>query len=56
MDENRLRAYLNLIQLLLIRPAEKKGEQLQEHSEFVDSGLIEVMQEVASQMASALNS
>jgi hypothetical protein len=56
MDENRLRADLNLIQLLLIRPAEQEREQLQEHSEFVDSGLIQVMQQVASQMAITLNS
>ncbi|WP_445246740.1 hypothetical protein [Microcoleus sp. OTE_8_concoct_300] len=51
MDENRLRAYLNLIQLLLSCPAEEEGEQLQEHSEFVDSGLIKVMQQVPSRMA-----
>ena len=51
MDENRLRAYLNLIQLLLSCPAGEEGELLQEHSEFVDSGLIEVMQQVASRMA-----
>jgi len=51
MDENRLRAYLNLIQLLLSCPAGGEGELLQEHSEFVDSGLIEVMQQEASRMA-----
>ncbi len=51
MDENRVRAYLNLIQLLLSCPAGEEGELLQEHSEFVDSGLIEVMQQEASRMA-----
>jgi CHAT domain-containing protein len=51
MDENRVRAYLNLIQLLLTCPAGEEGNVLQDHSEFVDSGLIEVMQEVASRMA-----
>ena len=51
MDENRVRAYQNLIQLLLTCPAGEEGNVLQEHSEFVDSGLIEVMQEVASRMA-----
>ncbi|MBD0308121.1 MAG: tetratricopeptide repeat protein, partial [Microcoleus sp. T1-bin1] len=51
MDENRVRAYLNLIQLLLTCPAGEEGNVLQQHSEFVDSGLIEVMQQVASRMA-----
>ncbi|WP_293366703.1 CHAT domain-containing protein [Microcoleus sp. CAWBG50] len=51
MDENRVRAYLNLIQLLLSCPAGEEGNVLQDHSELVDSGLIEVMQEVASRMA-----
>ncbi len=51
MDENRVRAYLNLIQLLLSCPAGEEGELLQENSEFVDSGLIEVMQQEASRMA-----
>jgi CHAT domain-containing protein/DUF2075 family protein len=51
MDENRVRSYLNLIQLLLSCPSGEEGNVLQEHSEFVDSGLIEVMQEVASRMA-----
>jgi tetratricopeptide (TPR) repeat protein len=37
--------------LLLSCPAGEEGELLQEHSEFVDSGLIEVMQQVASRMA-----
>ena len=51
MDESRAQAYLNLIQLLLSCPAGEEGELLQEHSEFVDSGLIEVMQQEASRMA-----
>src|SRR6476620_598191 len=50
MDENRVRAYLNLIQLLLSCPAVEEGNVLQQHSEFVDSGLIEVMQQMASRM------
>jgi hypothetical protein len=48
MDENRLRAYLNLIQLLLTCPAGEEREVLQEDSEFVDSGLIEVNEQVGS--------
>jgi len=51
MDENQVRAYLNLIQLLLTCPAGEEGNILQDHWKFVDSGLIEVMQEVASRMA-----
>lgn len=51
MDENRLRAYLNLIQLLLTCPAGEEENVLQKHCELVDSGLIEVMQQEASRMA-----
>ena len=51
MDENRLQSYLNLIQSLLTCPSGQEMKLLQEHSELVDSGLIEVMQQVASQMA-----
>ncbi|MEG5061634.1 CHAT domain-containing protein [Microcoleus sp. A2-C5] len=51
MDENRLPSYMNLIQLLLSCPAGKEMELLQEHSELIDSGLIEVMQQEASRMA-----
>jgi CHAT domain-containing protein/tetratricopeptide (TPR) repeat protein len=51
MDENRLQSYLNLIQSLLTCPSGQEMELLQEHSELIDSDLIEVMQQVASQMA-----
>ena len=51
MDENRLQSYLNLIQSLLTCPSGEEMELLQEHSELIDSDLIEVMQQVASQMA-----
>ena len=51
MDENRVRAYLNLIQSLLTCPSGAELELLQEHSELLDSNLIEVMQQVASRMA-----
>ncbi|MEG4635885.1 CHAT domain-containing tetratricopeptide repeat protein [Microcoleus sp. Aus8_D4] len=51
MDENRLRSHLNLIQSLLTCPSGAEMELLQEHSELIDSDLIEVMQQVASRMA-----
>ena len=51
MDENRLRAYMNLIQSLLTCPSGQEMELLQEHSELIDSDLIEVMQQEASRMA-----
>ncbi len=51
MDENRLQSYLNLIQSLLNFWSGEEIELLQEHSELIDSDLIEVMQQVASRMA-----
>ncbi len=51
MDENRLQSYLNLIQSLLTCPSGQEMELLQQHSELVDSDLIEVMQQEASRMA-----
>jgi len=51
MDKNRLQSYLNLIQSLLTCPSGEEMEVLQEHSELIDSDLIEVMQQVASRMA-----
>jgi len=51
MDENRVQSYLNLIQSLLTCPSGAELELLQEHSELIDSNLIEVMQQVASRMA-----
>jgi CHAT domain-containing protein len=51
MDENRVRSYLNLIQSLLTCPSGEEMELLQQHSDLIDSDLIEVMQQVASRMA-----
>jgi len=51
MDENRLQSYLNLIQSLLTCPSGQEMKLLQQHSELIDSDLIEVMQQVASRMA-----
>lgn len=51
MDENRVQSYLNLIRSLLTCPSGAELELLQEHSELIDSDLIEVMQQVASRMA-----
>ncbi|MEP6490804.1 CHAT domain-containing protein [Microcoleus vaginatus GB2-A3] len=44
MDEQRLQAYLNLIQSLLNCPSGKENQILQANSELVDAGLVQVMQ------------
>jgi CHAT domain-containing protein len=50
MDEERLQAYLNLIQLLLICPNGEENQILQSHSELVDAGLVQVMLERANDL------
>ena len=51
MEENRLQAYLELIQALLSCPNGEETQILQANSELVDAGLVQVMQQVAEQMA-----
>src|SRR5919199_3205593 len=48
MDEQRLNAYLKLIQALLGCPSGQEIEILQNHRELVDQGLVQVMQQVAA--------
>ena len=47
MNEARLKAYLNLIQALLNCPSGEENQILQDNSELVDAGLVQVMQVVA---------
>jgi aryl carrier-like protein len=47
MDEQRLQAYLNLIQSLLSCPQGEEKQILQANSELVDAGLVQVMQLMA---------
>jgi hypothetical protein len=47
MNEQRLQAYLTLIQQLLNCPNGEEGNILQANSELVDGGLVEVMGQVA---------
>jgi CHAT domain-containing protein/tetratricopeptide (TPR) repeat protein len=51
MDEHRLEAYLNLIQQLLNCPSGEELDILNANREFVDVGLVQVMQQVAEMMA-----
>ncbi|NER24230.1 MAG: CHAT domain-containing protein [Symploca sp. SIO1C2] len=55
MDENRVQAYLELIQKLLNCPNGKEGQILQANEELVDAGLVQVMKQVAEQMAAEGN-
>jgi len=50
MDEQRLQAYLNLIQSLLICPSGEESQILQANSELVDAGLVQVMLERANDL------
>ncbi|RFP59880.1 MAG: tetratricopeptide repeat-containing protein, partial [Limnothrix sp. CACIAM 69d] len=50
MDEQRLEAYLQLIQQLLACPAGEETSVLQGQAELVDAGLVEVMGQVADLM------
>ena len=47
MDEERLQAYVSLIQDLLNCPSGKEPEVLNSHQDLVDGGLVQVMQQVA---------
>ncbi|MGK7900175.1 MAG: CHAT domain-containing protein [Hormoscilla sp.] len=51
MDEQRIDAYRNLIDALLQCPPEQRIEILQARPDLVDSGLVQVMEQVAAQMA-----
>ncbi|NEQ87838.1 MAG: hypothetical protein F6K26_50050, partial [Moorea sp. SIO2I5] len=51
MDEERLQAYVSLIQDLLICPSGKEPEVLNSHQDLVDGGLVQVMQQVAECLA-----
>ncbi|NER19185.1 MAG: tetratricopeptide repeat protein [Symploca sp. SIO1C2] len=51
MDENRLQAYLELIQSLLSCPDGEETQTLQAHPELVDAELVQVIISVAEQMA-----
>ncbi|MEB3278849.1 MAG: CHAT domain-containing protein [Lyngbya sp.] len=51
MDENRVQAYVKLIEALLNCDSGEETEILQANCELVDGGLVDVMQQVAEQMA-----
>ncbi|WP_159784192.1 tetratricopeptide repeat protein [Sodalinema gerasimenkoae] len=53
MDEQRIEAYLELIQALLSCPEGQEGAVLQDNAELVDAGLVQVMGLVAQQMEEA---
>ncbi|MCP2729131.1 hypothetical protein NJ959_11750, partial [Symplocastrum sp. BBK-W-15] len=55
MDEQRIQAYLTLINTLLNCPNGEEVQLLQANSELVDEGLVQVMVGVAQQMAEAGN-
>ncbi len=50
MDEQRLRAYLELIQALLTCPHGEENDVLNAQQELIDMGLVAVMEDVAAQM------
>ncbi|WP_377478846.1 MAG: CHAT domain-containing protein [Microcoleus anatoxicus] len=51
MDEQRLAAYLQLIQALLECPSGEEGDILEAHRELVDADFVQVMEAVAANMA-----
>ncbi len=51
MDEQRLAAYLQLIQALLSCPNGEEGNILNAHQELVDADFVQVMEAVAQKMA-----
>ncbi|MEQ8957923.1 MAG: tetratricopeptide repeat protein, partial [Coleofasciculus sp. C2-GNP5-27] len=51
MDEQRLQAYLTLINALLTCPSGEEGQTLQDNAELVDAGLLETMAQVAEAFA-----
>jgi len=55
MDENRIQAYLNLIQQLLNCPSGEEPEILQANSELVDLEFLQVCEAVAAQLAESGN-
>ncbi|MBD1940316.1 CHAT domain-containing protein [Microcoleus sp. FACHB-68] len=50
MDEQRIQAYLSLIQELLSCPSEEENQILNQHAELIDEGLVQVCQRVAQQL------
>lgn len=56
MDEQRLQAYVELIQQLLACPQGEEGELLRANAELVDAGLLDVMGQVADYLESQGNS
>lgn len=55
MDEQRMQAYVGLIQQLLICPQGQEGEVLQAKVELVDAGLLEVMEQYVAHLESQSN-
>ena len=53
MDEQRVQAYLSLIQELLTRPIEEVNDILNRHQELVDEGFVQVCELVAAQLQQA---
>jgi tetratricopeptide (TPR) repeat protein len=53
MDENRLEAYLDIIQKLLTCTDGEEFQILEQNVDFVDAGLVQVMVQVAEKMASS---
>lgn len=51
MDENRLQAYLNLIQVLLSCPSGEENSILNTNQVLVDTGLVQTMEQVAGVLA-----
>jgi len=50
MDEQRLEAYLNLIQALLNCPEGEDSEILDVHQDLIDNGLVQTMEQVAVEL------
>ncbi len=55
MDEQRIKAYLNLIQQLLQCPNGQEREILRANPELVNRELVQIMEAVAAKMAAAGN-
>ncbi|NET06010.1 MAG: CHAT domain-containing protein [Symploca sp. SIO2B6] len=51
MDEERLQAYLNLIQELLSCPSGEESEVVNAHQDLLDGGLVQMMQQMAELLA-----
>ncbi|MEA5469700.1 hypothetical protein [Spirulina sp. 06S082] len=50
MNEERIQAYLALIQALLSCPSGEEGQVLQDHQALIDEGFLLVCQQVAQQL------